>query len=137
MVATGTEDPGKGTICPELALETSSDHIHEQLKSRNTPHGGVSVGALLVKKRHVAGTRTRLEKAFGNFKFLAVDRLAGDTMVLHLPTHIAAAFDAPEAVPAAMSDVIDAVLGGGAAYYPGVRTRDAALGRPCPSPPQW
>ena len=56
----------------------TTEALNATLRSRRSDHGGMPVGALLVRKQDIADLRKMLEAAFGKFNLLGIDRVAAD-----------------------------------------------------------
>ena len=120
--------------------------LHETLKSRHCPHGGIPVGVLLVPKRQANGCRRVLEPY--KLRLVAVSWTTVGKLLLHLPPEAAAALDEEAEVTTqhtgdceiadseTASSCPSARLGealrkyvreSGAVYYPSVRVLDPIL----------
>ena len=117
--------------------EDARARLTDLLSSRASLHYGVPVGALLLPLRHVQPCRELLQKHLGKLKFAAVDRVATDTALVHLPPAAAAALDDPLCASEALSaELMPFLTESSATYLSGVRVHDAALGRATVLPDQ-
>ena len=135
MHTTNTCPPTKAT--QDFFTSALPEALDVALRSRKNEHGGMPVGVLCVQKKDIADLRKRLEAAFGKFNLSRVDRVTADLVLMHLPVNVAGALDDPAAAPEAASELVATLIADGsiATYYSGVRTQDAALGRPLARPP--
>eukprot|EP00966_Prymnesium_polylepis_P102987 2385299-Prymnesium_polylepis.2 len=105
-------------------------NLQALLASRASAHGGVPVGVLLLRKQQVQSWRELLQRHLGRLKFAAVDAVAHDQVLVHLPPAAAAALDDPSCAPEALRVALAPFLAQtGARYFSGVRVMDGALGR--------
>ena len=101
--------------------------------SSRAGHGGVTLGAVLLSPQHADPLRRLLERVLGEgVRFRGVDRVA-DMLLVHLRPSASWAFEREEPPP--HPELVTFMATSGAMYYPGVRMRDAALGRPLAHPP--